>query len=107
MKAHIETHHDGGTSGRDPRKLSGADLTALGLSRVSRGDAIRAKCIDCCGGSAAEVRRCGFIDCALWVFRMGTDPWRAPMPAERRATIAAQVAARRNTRAAASSQATG
>lgn len=76
MKQHQEQHPDGTSQGRDPRRMSPADLEACGLSRQSRGDAIRAKCTDCMAGNAAEVRRCGMTDCALWPFRMGTDPWR-------------------------------
>lgn len=82
---HQEMHPDGTPQGRDPRKMSADDLAAIGLVRISRGDAVRAKCLDCCGESPAEVRRCGAVDCALWPFRMGTDPFRAPMSEERRA----------------------
>lgn len=73
---HQELHPDGTPQGRDPRKMGSDDMQAIGLERVSRGDAIRAKCIDCMGGNSAEVRRCGDKACALWPFRMGTDPWR-------------------------------
>jgi hypothetical protein len=52
-----------------------ADLAALGFERQPLVAAVRAKCIDCCCGSHAEVRRCGMRDCALWPYRMGTDPW--------------------------------
>ncbi len=38
--------------------------------------AIRAKCLDCCGGFKAETRKCVATDCALWPFRMGTNPFR-------------------------------
>lgn len=44
--------------------------------RYTKGQAIRAKCIDCSGGSLAEVRECT-VDCPLYHFRMGTDPMRA------------------------------
>jgi len=76
MKPHQEPHPDGTTQGRDPRTMTPADFTAIGIERISRGDAIRAKCIDCMGGNSAEVRRCGLMDCSLWAFRMGTDPFR-------------------------------
>ena len=36
--------------------------------------AIRAKCVDCSGGSTAEVRRCQVFDCPLWKYRMGVRP---------------------------------
>ena len=38
--------------------------------------AIREKCLDCCCATAAEVRKCVAVDCALWPFRMGTNPFR-------------------------------
>ena len=100
MLPHQEAHADGGTSGRDPRKMSADDLIALGLERTPRGDAIRAKCLDCCNGAPSEVRRCGAIDCALWPFRMGSDPWRAPMSDERREAAAERLGRTRAARAA-------
>lgn len=36
--------------------------------------AIRAKCIDCCGGQKAEVRLCPCEDCSLHPYRMGHRP---------------------------------
>lgn len=39
--------------------------------KLWRSKAIRAKCIDCCCGNSAEVRRCTVKKCPLWVFRMG------------------------------------
>lgn len=36
--------------------------------------AIRAKCIECCCGSMAEVKLCPITDCALYDFRMGKNP---------------------------------
>jgi hypothetical protein len=64
---------DGSTEGRDPRDLSLDDLgdfpTAI--------RAIRAKCIDCSGGSQTEARKCTAIGCALWPYRMGTNPRRS------------------------------
>ncbi len=37
--------------------------------------AIRAKCLDCCCGSPAEVNRCHLDDCALHPFRFGKNPF--------------------------------
>jgi len=39
--------------------------------------AIRAKCLDCMCGNAAEVRRCPCDGCTLYPFRMGHNPNRA------------------------------
>ena len=36
--------------------------------------AIRAKCLDCCCGNVAEVRRCPISDCSLYPYRMGHRP---------------------------------
>ena len=70
---------DGYDVGRDPREMSVAEFSEAGHDRISRGKAMRIKCLDCCGDSANEVRLCVAVDCALWPFRMGTDPWRAPV----------------------------
>lgn len=37
--------------------------------------AIRAFCMKCMGGAMAEVRRCEAMNCPLWSFRMGTNPF--------------------------------
>lgn len=39
--------------------------------------AIREKCLDCCCGSASEVKLCPSKGCALWPFRSGHNPNRA------------------------------
>ncbi len=98
MKPHQEQHADGTPQGRDPRRMSVEDLQACGLERQSRGDAIRAKCLDCCSGAPSEVRRCGDIACPLWPFRMGTDPWRErrEMTDEQRQEIAERFRAARS-----------
>ena len=51
------------------------DVAALKLGRTSRGKAIRAKCLDCCGGSPGEVAQCHITGCPLWPFRFGKDPF--------------------------------
>jgi hypothetical protein len=40
--------------------------------------AIRRKCLDCSGGSPAEVADCLARQCALFPFRFGKNPWRPP-----------------------------
>lgn len=42
--------------------------------RITRKTAIRLKCLDCCCGNSAEVRRCEARKCPLWCFRIGTVP---------------------------------
>lgn len=41
--------------------------------RITRGKAIRLKCLDCCCGNSAEVRRCAVASCPLWRYRMGSE----------------------------------
>jgi hypothetical protein len=36
--------------------------------------ALRAKCLDCAGGSKREVSKCGAYTCRLHPFRFGRDP---------------------------------
>lgn len=44
--------------------------------RITRGKAIRRKCLECCCGSAHEVKLCTVEKCPLYPFRLGTDPYR-------------------------------
>ena len=41
--------------------------------RITRGKAIRLKCLDCCCGNSAEVRRCPATNCPLWRYRLGNS----------------------------------
>lgn len=43
------------------------------MERISRSKAIRLKCIDCCCGNMAEVRKCELTTCPLWRYRMGKE----------------------------------
>lgn len=66
---------DGGNLiGKSPRSVSKPDLIALGHPHAPI-KAIRAKCLDCCGGSEAEVRKCVSVTCPLWPMRMGRNPF--------------------------------
>ena len=60
--------------GKLPRSVPLQDLRDLGHP-TSPIKAIRAKCIDCSGGSMAEARLCALTHCALWAFRMGHNPF--------------------------------
>lgn len=55
--------------------------------------AIRAKCLDCSGGQTAEVKLCDRVNCPLYPFRMGTNPFRAKrvMSEEQRAKAVEQL----------------
>lgn len=68
---------DGGhLVGRDPRQIPMADIRQL-QHPESPIKSIRAKCIDCSGGNAAEARKCTAVNCALWPMRMGTNIFHA------------------------------
>jgi len=43
------------------------------MERICRSKAIRLKCIDCCAGNMAEVRKCPATNCSLWRYRMGKE----------------------------------
>ena len=43
------------------------------MERLTRSQAIRAKCIDCCGGQPYEVKKCTVTSCPLWNYRMGRE----------------------------------
>ena len=43
------------------------------MATYGRKQAIRDKCIDCCGGFVREVKRCTAYDCPLWRWRMGRE----------------------------------
>jgi hypothetical protein len=36
--------------------------------------AVRLACLECCNGSAVEVRQCVSVNCPLWAFRFGRRP---------------------------------
>ena len=42
-------------------------------NRVTKGRAIRLKCLDCCAGSEVEVRLCHTLTCPLWPYRMARE----------------------------------
>lgn len=39
--------------------------------------AIRDKCIDCACHKVSEIRTCKIMECSLWPYRMGCDPYPA------------------------------
>jgi hypothetical protein len=70
--------------GRDPRQMAPKELLAMGHRPMPVLSAVRAFCVWCCGGSTHEVQKCTAVSCALWQFRMGTNPHRKPAsPAQR------------------------
>lgn len=93
----VETLPNGETQGRDPRRLSLKSLKEIGHEPIPVLKAIRAKCLDC-SHTVSEVSRCTSVDCALWPFRMGKNPFRTPPSDEARAAAAERL---RKTREAA------
>ena len=66
---------DGGKKvGKLPGSIALPQLRALGHPE-SPIKSIRAKCLDCSGGVASEVRKCVAFTCPLWPFRMGVNPY--------------------------------
>jgi hypothetical protein len=79
--------------------LTEAELNALGHQARPLLEAIRENCIDCCGGSQAEVRRCRLVTCPFWPYRMSSNPFRRrEMTDAQRAEVAARFAAAREAR---------
>jgi hypothetical protein len=83
MKAGLKMHQDR-PAGCDPREMTQDDLKTAGHESMSPQQAIRARCLDCCGYQEKEVVLCPAVDCPSWPFRMGTDPWRKPASTARR-----------------------
>lgn len=65
---------EGALIGRDPRKLTPADFAEAGVTLRPVMKAIRANCLECCGGNATEVRKCVSVRCPMWPMRMGRFP---------------------------------
>ena len=85
---------DGHDIGRDPRGMTADELAAAGHLRMNAQQALRLRCLDCSGASAAEVRLCTLVQCPAWPFRMGSSPWRVPA-SEAQLAQARTLAARR------------
>ena len=95
-RPHLEWDEtEGCLAGRDPRTLGADGLRALGLEPEPLLTAVRRNCIDCMGGSLAEVRRCGMTSCPLWPFRLNSNPWRAPASDAQKEAARAAGAAKR------------
>lgn len=48
-------------------------ITESNKKRLSRSQAIREKCLDCCAYQRAEVRLCPSTSCPLWRYRRGKE----------------------------------
>jgi hypothetical protein len=74
MTPYLEKAASGEIYGRDPRKMSAEELTALGYERMPLLKAIRLKCLDC-SHTESEVRKCTAVGCSLWPYRMNRNPF--------------------------------
>ena len=70
----LETLATGEKVGKLPSFLGARKLRVLGHPETPL-RAIRANCIDCCGGQLSEVRKCTAVTCPLWPMRMGRNPF--------------------------------
>jgi hypothetical protein len=74
----VKRNPDDSTEGADPRTLSPEDFRKLGHNDRPLLQTIRAKCLDCCCYQPIEVRSCTATGCALWPYRMATNPFAKP-----------------------------
>lgn len=65
---------EGNLVGRHPNSISLEEFQAAGIQLNTAMEGIRAKCLDCCGGIVAEVRKCTAFSCPLWTMRLGHYP---------------------------------
>ena len=72
----LEMLASGEMVGLDPRSAGKKLLQVLGHPE-SPLRAIRAFCVECSGGSAAEARKCTAVTCPLWPMRMAKNPFHA------------------------------
>ena len=66
---------EGQLIGRHPGEVP-SEILALYHSERNPLKALRARCLDCCCGNAAEVRKCTAVACPSWPFRLGVNPFR-------------------------------
>lgn len=74
----IVRNADGSTEGRNPQDLTPAELVAGDHAAQPILKVIRAKCLDCSGGSRSEAAACTAVGCALWPYRLGSNPFVKP-----------------------------
>lgn len=43
------------------------------MVRLTRANAIRKKCLECCCGQRGEVKNCTIKNCPLWIYRLGHE----------------------------------
>jgi hypothetical protein len=98
LKSGLELGDEGHPVGRDPRQMKPTELKKVGQFPKPLRAVIRERCVDCCGGQLGEVRKCVAVGCALWPYRMGTDPWGPSAAQQRQRAAALEVAAAQKNR---------
>lgn len=56
------------------RYMYGSKTVTKRAADLTPGKAMRAKCLDCSGGSAKDATECHILDCPLWPYRTGRRP---------------------------------
>lgn len=56
------------------RYLSGSKAVSKRAAELRPLKAMRAKCVDCSGGSSKLATECHILDCPLWPYRLGRRP---------------------------------
>lgn len=72
--------------------LHGSRLTRRRASELTPVKAIRAKCLDCSGGSPGEVAQCVIHTCPLFAYRFGKRPVFGPTPSPAQNRVFGEVA---------------
>lgn len=67
---------NGSVRGRDPSTMTADDYLAAGYDDLTPLQAIRQYCVERCQSSPSEVRKCTIVECPLWPYRMGKNPFR-------------------------------
>ena len=62
-------------------------VVMVAVEAPSMAKAIRAKCLDCCGGEQGEVRTCWAENCPLFPYRFGSNPKAAIKRLEKSYTV--------------------
>lgn len=74
MSRLLDEKSPGCFEGKNPNALSPGEL-ALDHRKLPILRVIRAKCLDCCVGQKSKVAKCTAVACALWSYRMASDPF--------------------------------
>jgi hypothetical protein len=94
--AHHVSEHVQFADHEEPVATTRAGYLELGHEARPVLDAIREKCFDCSGASWREVKLCRSTACALYPFRLGSNPWRREPSDEQREAASRRMIAVRN-----------